>query len=97
MSASFRILIHRSDESTHFKLTGDLDDKAASELIDALNIHSRSVSKIFIHTDSLDRIDDYVKQEFRNRLHDTSNGYTAKILSTGRYSRIFASPEGMSF
>jgi hypothetical protein len=59
MTAAFRIIIHRSDESTHLKLIGDFDDRAASELINAISSHSGSVSKIFIHTDSLDRIADY--------------------------------------
>jgi len=97
MAAAFQIFIHRSDESTHFKLIGDFDDKAASELVEALKVHSGNVSKIFIHTDSLDEIADYEEQKFKRRFHNSSNCSSAKILSTGRYSRIFASLEGASF
>jgi hypothetical protein len=97
MARAFRILVHRNDENAHFKLIGDFDDKAASELIDTLRIHSGSVSKIFIHTDSLDGVIDYDERNFINRLHNSSNVPASKILSTGRYSRIFATLKGTSF
>jgi hypothetical protein len=96
MAARFSILVHRNDESAHFKLIGDFDDSAASELIDSLRINSGGASKIFIHTDSLDGIAGYDAKNFRNRLN-ASNGFAAKILSTGRYSNIFSPAEGRPF
>lgn len=95
MACAFKILIHRNDENAHFKLIGDFDDKAASELIDILNKHSGNLSKIFIHTDSLDGIVDYNEQNFKNRLHNISNGIVGKILSTGRYSRFTTTMKGI--
>jgi len=97
MATRFQILIHRNDESAHFKLIGDFDDSAAAELIDSLKIHSNGASKIFIHTDSLDDINEYTEQNFKDRLDDGSTGLAAKILSTGRYSNIFSSAEGRPF
>jgi hypothetical protein len=97
LADTFRIIIHRSDESTHLKLLGMFDDEAASELIDALRIHSDKVSKIFIHTDSLYKIGDYNEQDFENRLHNSLNCSSVKILPTGRFSKIFVTFEGTCF
>jgi hypothetical protein len=97
MSTPFRIIMHRNDESAHFRLLGDFDERAACELIDALKTHSRSVSRIFIHTDSLERVSDYGKQEFKNRLDRHLDGPAAEILPTGRYSNIFTPLDGVSF
>jgi hypothetical protein len=97
MANGFKILVHRNDENAHFKLIGDFDDKAASELIDTLRIYSGSLSKIFIHTDSLNEIIDYDEQDFKNRFNNSANVPSAKILSTGRYCRIFATLKGKSF
>lgn len=94
MRDEFKILIHRNEGSAHFKLIGEFNDKAAKELIDALRRHSRGASKIFIHTDSLDEVSDYDSPYLINSLLDGSNGLSAKILLTGRYSNIFTSLEG---
>jgi hypothetical protein len=96
MADRFQILVHINDESAHFKLIGKFDDRAVSELIDSLRMHSGGASKIFIHTDSLDEIASCNEQNFKNRLYG-SNGLAAKILSTGRFSNIFSAIEGRPF
>jgi len=93
MADGFRILVHRNEESAHFKLMGEFDEKAAIELLDVLRRHSGGVSKIFIHTDSLDGVGRYSEQNLKNGLFNGSNNHTAKILSTGRYSTIFSYPD----
>jgi hypothetical protein len=94
MTGGFKILVHRNEDSAHFKLLGDFNDKAALELLDALRLHTGGASKIFIHTDSLDRIAGCNEQNLKTRLYNSSNGSSIKILSTGRYSSIFTSLEG---
>jgi hypothetical protein len=94
MRNEFKILVHRSEESAHFKLIGEFDDKAATELIDSLSRHSRGASKIFIHTESMDGVSEYNEPHFRNSLLSGSNTLSVKILSTGRYSNLFASLTG---
>jgi hypothetical protein len=94
MSDEFRILVHRNDENAHFKLMGEFNENAAMELLDTLRRHSSGVSKIFIHTDSLDGIGGYSVQNFKNGLSNVPKNHSAKILSTGRYSAIFSCPDG---
>jgi hypothetical protein len=94
MADEFRILVHRNDESAHFKLMGEFNEKAATELLDTLMRNSSGVSKIFIHTDSLDGIGGNSVQNLKNGLFNGSNNLSAKILSTGRYSNIFSLPDG---
>jgi hypothetical protein len=97
MSAGFQILVHRNDENAHFKLIGTFDDKAVVQLIDSLMAHSRGVTNIFIHTDSIEGIDGYNEQYLINNLNNSASVLKAKILPTGRFSTIFTSIKGSSF
>jgi hypothetical protein len=90
MAKPFHILVHRNDENVHFKLIGDFDNRAASELIDIINLHSRNVSKIFIHTDGLERITFCDEEKFQNRLNHQSGGAAPQLLPTGRFSEMFS-------
>jgi hypothetical protein len=94
MSDEFRILVHRNEESVHFKLIGEFDEQAVVELLETLRRYSGKVSKIFIHTDSLDGIGGYSEQNLKTGLFNDSNNLSHKILSTGRYSSIFSYPSG---
>ena len=90
MAHPFHILVHRNDENVHIKLVGDFDNKAASELIDIMKLHSRNVSRIFIHTDALERITFCDEEKFRNRLLKRPEETTPQLLSTGRFSEMFS-------
>jgi hypothetical protein len=94
MADEFRILVHRNEESAHFKLMGEFDEKAAIELLDTLRRYSGGASKIFIHTDSLDGISEYSEQNLKNGLLDGSKNLAAKILTTGRFGNLFTNPSG---
>jgi hypothetical protein len=89
MKDEFKILVHRSEESAHFKLMGKFDDKAATELINTLRCNSRGALKIFIHTESLDGISEYNEPYLKNSLLSGSSSLSTKIFSTGRYSHLF--------
>jgi hypothetical protein len=94
MSDEFRILVHRNDENAHFKLMGEFNENAAMELLDTLRRHSSGVSKIFIHTDSLDGIGGYSVQNLKNNLLNGLSNISGKIFSTGRFSNLFTYPDG---
>ena len=90
MGAGFNIIVHRNDENVHFKLIGDFDDKAVNQLIDALKLHARDASRIFIHTDALNTISGCDERRFQNRLYNGAEISNTRILSTGRFSNMFS-------
>jgi len=90
MKKPFDILVHRNDENVHIKLIGEFDNKALSELIDILNLHSRHVSRIFIHTDALERISLCNEKKIHNRLQKGPDGATPQLLLTGRFSEMLS-------
>ncbi|MBN1625339.1 MAG: hypothetical protein JW944_02345 [Deltaproteobacteria bacterium] len=93
MKNEFHVLIHRNDENVHFKLTGDFDEKAASEFMNALDLYAWNASRVFVHTDALNAINDFDEQRFKSRLYNNPKCHAVKILPTGRFSRIFIPPE----
>lgn len=56
MVERLKISVHRDDASLHLKLAGNLDEPSAQELVDILQQNSFGVSKVFIHTGSLETV-----------------------------------------
>lgn len=95
MASNFRILTYRNFDSLHLKLVGDFDWSAAHELLNLIKKDRGRVSRIFIHCDSLNRIDSFG----RNVLHNEISGLgkeTPCLLFTGDKAGHIA-PEGTLF
>ncbi|MCD6561869.1 MAG: hypothetical protein B1H11_09595 [Desulfobacteraceae bacterium 4484_190.1] len=82
MAANFKFFIHRNSESIHMKLFGDFDGTSAHELVSALKKNCGTASKIFIHTNSLNKIHPFGRETFLNNL-DFLNDKSPLIFFTG--------------
>ena len=65
MASNFKILIHKSSESLHLKLTGDFDGTSAHELLNTIKDYGAGMNKIFIHTNGLRGIFPFGKTVWR--------------------------------
>lgn len=95
MAENFKISIHKNSENMHIKLFGDFDGNSAHELINALKNKTDAVSKIFIHTNSLNHIYPFGKQIFRNNL-DFLNNKSFSVFFTGE-SAVILVPKNNKF
>ena len=86
----FQVLIHREGSSMHLKLVGELDNDAALKVIDVLTRHYSILSKIFIHTNTIDRILDFDSETFKSRIREI-NSRSIPIFFTGEYGTALAS------
>ena len=82
MACNFRILVHKNSDNLHLKLTGDFDGSAAHQLINSLKTNKRKVSRIFIHTGSLNDIYPFGRDVFLSNL-DVINGQPVTLIFTG--------------
>lgn len=92
MANNFKILVHRSETSAHFKLTGDFDGSSAMELIEALKANACGVSRIFIHTGGLREIDPFGKGILETNA-GSLNSRPVTLVFTGEKADRLA-PEG---
>jgi hypothetical protein len=81
MAENFQMLKHYSSESLHLKLIGDLDNSAAKEIANSIKNDSKNLSRIFIHTDGLEKIEKYDRSLFENNLNVELN--KPQIIFTG--------------
>jgi hypothetical protein len=82
MAKNFRVLVHRGRTSLHLKPVGDLDGSSAHVLINTLKNNIRGVSRVFVHTGSLKKIDPFGRDVFQSNL-DSSGGRITQIIFTG--------------
>ncbi len=53
MAKNFRIIMHRSSDSLHFRLSGDFDGNSACELLRVLKKNGRGGQRFIVHTNGL--------------------------------------------
>ena len=82
MAQNFKIHIHRNSENLHLKIIGDFDGSSAHELLNALKIHGRGASRIFVHTNCLQDIHPFGCNVFHNNF-DTLKRQSMPIVFTG--------------
>lgn len=82
MASNFRILIHRKNDSLHLKLAGDFDGSSACELLNIIKRDRRSVSRIFVHCDSLKQIKPFGRNVLHNEMRNLGKG-PPSLLFTG--------------
>lgn len=87
MSENFQILKHYSSESLHLKLLGDLDNRAAEQIADSIKNDSKNLTRIFIHTDGLSKIEKYDQSLFVNNF--TGEVSKPQIIFTGENAKHF--------
>jgi hypothetical protein len=93
MATNFRVFVHRNSENVHLRLTGDFDGTSAYELLDVMERNSFRASRIFIHTESLKKIEPFGKDLFRDRLNALDPG-SLQLLFTGSHASQLALEEG---
>ncbi len=89
MASNFKILVHKNEQSAHFKLWGDFDGTSAHELIRSMNKHGLGVERIFVHTDGLNKVIPFGRDIFRNSL-TVSDCRSGKLVFTGSKADEFA-------
>ena len=89
-----RISVHGSSESLPMKLSGDFDELLSCELIKLLEKNSRRVTRIFIHTSSLESIQFFGRDMFHRKISQL-DGYNMRILFTGKNSSRIAPVKNM--
>ena len=92
MAKNFKVFVHRNSENVHLKLTGDFDGTSAHELLDVMRRNSFRTSRVFIHTESLEQIDPFGREVFRNNLNAVKTT-SLRLLFTGSNARQLASEE----
>ena len=81
----FQVLTHQDGSSVHIKLVGELDNNATHKVIDVLSRNYSRLLKIFIHTNSIDRISNFDAEKFQSRIREArSSAVKPRPRSTGR-------------
>jgi len=82
MASNFRISTHQNSDNLHLKLVGDFDGSSACELLRSVKKGSRNFRRIFIHTNSLEKIYPFGRDIFLRDLLDLK-GRSIHLLFTG--------------
>jgi hypothetical protein len=82
MAENFRILVHRTHESVHFKLLGDFDGSSADRLFCAIKKDITRTKRIFVHTNSLTSVNPSDAATFQKSLAAFSAD-VGRLLFTG--------------
>ena len=69
MTNNFQIFVHRDGGSLHLKLNGDFDKNSVYKLLAALKRNCHGASKVYIHTNCLEKISSFGQNIFRNKLN----------------------------
>jgi len=92
MAKKFVISFHRNGENVHLKLVGDFDKSSACDLLEALNKYGHGTSRIFIHTNSLNKVHPFGLRMFHENLK-LPGGSSLKLIFTGdNYYRFLLEP-----
>lgn len=75
MRSNFKISKQHNDDSIHLRLFGDFNDISICELLDVLKDDCAETTKVFIHTDSLERVSvsGFGRDVFQRNLHNLSD------------------------
>ena len=92
MAPKFRVSTHRNSDNLHLKLIGDFDGTSALQVLEVLKEDFHGISRIFIHTSSLDSIHSSGRIIFNNNF-DVTKGTPVPILFTGEKAQQLA-PQG---
>ena len=92
MATSFKILLHRNEDSLHLKLMGDFDVTSVSEIFKVLKNNGRRTSNVFIHTGCLNGIQPNARAVFRDQLQ-VLHGNSFRLVFTGRFSDALSAKE----
>ena len=90
--SDFSILVHRTGESLHLKLLGDFDQRSAREIISAIRGNQLGISRVFLHTNGLNKLHTPNAQELLRQIPALVNG-SVRVFFTGEYSPKLA-PKG---
>lgn len=82
MASNFRVSTHINRENVHLQLIGDFDGSSACQLLDIIESGCKSANKVFIHTDTLNRIHPFGCSTFYKRLNILKR-YSMQIVFTG--------------
>jgi hypothetical protein len=88
MAANFRIAIHRNDENLHLQLIGDFDGSSAWELINSLNANRFGISRVFIHTNSLNCVHPFGQGVLHKNLSDFSRRSVSFVFTGDKASEL---------
>jgi hypothetical protein len=91
MAGNFKVMLHRSTESLHFRLEGDFDGSSAHQVLAMLGDNAYGVRRVFIHTNGLKRIHPFGAAVFQKNL----NGFKkrkADLIFTGDKGSAIAPP-----
>jgi hypothetical protein len=89
MANYFKILRHLNGESVHLKLVGEFDDQSARQLIQTIFDNQKTAEKMFIHTDSLDRVQAVGRAMFQTSFLMAEQPLT-DVVFTGRNAQSLA-------
>ncbi|MDY6823545.1 MAG: hypothetical protein SWH68_07075 [Thermodesulfobacteriota bacterium] len=89
MADKFKIFLYGNSDNLHLKLIGVFDGSSAMELVHTIREGISRYNKIFVHTQSLSRVDDFGKDVFL-RNFPSGNGHSDKLIFTGERKESFA-------
>jgi len=84
MVSNFIILFCETKDDLHLKLTGDFDENAAHELVNALKEYGSKFYKIFIDTNDLKTIHPFGRYVFKKNL-SSFNKKLNSLIFIGEY------------
>lgn len=85
---NYKLLIHRNGESVHLKPVGDFDAGSARELAETQDLFARRGMRLFIHTNSLNKIDPYGLEEYHRRVSIPPSD-SGRVVYTGENRDVF--------
>ncbi|RLC53584.1 MAG: hypothetical protein DRH89_10470 [Candidatus Cloacimonadota bacterium] len=82
MSENFQVFVHENEGSLHLKLMGDLDEISAKDVLTIVNDRRRVASRVFIHTNCLNKIHTEARKVFQDNI-DSMELQSLPVLFTG--------------
>jgi len=88
MASNFGISVYRINKNLQLKLSGDFDGSSALQLLGLMRNCLNETGKIFIHTDSISRIEPFGLNIFRYNLGSLVK-HAIKFVFTGENALSF--------
>ena len=96
MANNFKIFVHRDGGNLHLKLNGDFDKSSVHKLLAALKRNCHGASKVYIHTNCLEKISSFGQNIFRNKL-DILRNKSISVVFVGENASKLAPEENYLF
>lgn len=96
MANNFQIFVHRDGGSLHLKLIGDFDGSSVHKLLAALKRNCHGASRVYIHTNCLEKISTFGQNIFRGKL-DILQSKSISVVFTGENASKLAPGGNYSF